>query len=101
MENNQIIDVFKAEIMIVDDTLESLTLLSEIFVSEGYLIRSSNSGEQALLSIAKKQPDIILLDIKSSTLDGFELLRRLKSDEKMKDTPVLFISDSDGAKDKI
>ena len=65
--------VNKAELMIVDDTMENLTLLNEIFKAEGYLVRSANSGELALLSIAKKPPDIILLDIKMPSLDGFEI----------------------------
>lgn len=94
-------DVYKADLMIVDDTMENLTLLNEMFKSEGYTVRSSNSGELALLSIAKKLPDIILLDIKMPSLDGFEMCKMLKADYKTKDIPIIFISALDETEDKI
>lgn len=101
MRNEPSRDVYIAEIMIIDDTTENLTLLDEIFKSEGYLVRASNSGELALLSIEKKLPDIILLDIKMPTLDGFEVCKRLKAAEKTKRIPIIFISALDETDDKM
>lgn len=89
------------EVMIVDDLIENLNLLSELLLSEFYKVRPSNSGELALLSIAKKQPDIILLDIKMPVLDGFEVCRRLKKDEVTKNIPIIFISALDDAEEKL
>ena len=101
MGNDLLRDVYKAEIMIVDDTIENLTLLNELFKSEGFRVRSSNSGELALLSIAKKAPDLILLDIKMPQLDGFEVCKRLKADEKTKNIPIIFITALDETQDRI
>jgi len=94
-------DVYTAELMIIYDKTENFTLLNEIFLSEGYMVRSSNSGKRALLSIAAKLPDIILIDTKMLSIDGFEICKRLKSDEKTKDIPIIFISSLDETKDNI
>lgn len=94
-------DVYTAELMIVYESTENFVLLNEIFMSEGYVVRSSRSGKPALLSIAQKLPDIILLDIKTPSLDGFDICKRLKADEKTKDIPIIFISVLNETKDKI
>lgn len=101
MGNEQSNDIYKAEIMIVEDITENASLLNHIFKSEGYMVRSSGSGEPALLSIAKRLPEIILLDIETPSFDGFELCKRLKSDEKTKNIPIVFISAPDKEEDKI
>lgn len=93
--------VYTGELMIVYDKKEDKILLNEMFMSEGYLVRFSNNGKRALVSIAVKQPDIILLDIKRPSLDGFEICKRLKSDEKTKNIPIIFISALDETKDRI
>jgi diguanylate cyclase (GGDEF)-like protein/PAS domain S-box-containing protein len=101
MRYKQSKDVYTAELMIIYDKKEIFRLLNEIFVSEGYLVRSSNSGKRALLSIAAKLPDIILLDTKMPSIYGFEICKLLKSDEKTKDIPIIFISALDETKDNI
>lgn len=79
-------------ILIVDDTPESLALLTEILNSEGYLVRPADSGELALASIVARQPDLILLDIRMPEIDGFEVCRQLMASEKTRDIPIIFIS---------
>ncbi len=81
-------------IVIVDDTVEYLKLLSDILTNEGYLVRSFNSGELALHSIKENQPSLILLDSAMPVMDGYEVCRQLKADENTCDIPVIFISES-------
>ncbi len=90
-----------AEILVVDDTTENLKLLSPILSENGYNVRLSPSGDLALRSVAVKLPDIILLDIRMPEMDGFELCEKLKSDEKSKDIPVIFVSAMDDVRDKV
>ena len=80
------------EIMAVDDTPANLKLLMSILSAEGYKIRPASNGEQALSSIAKRQPELILLDINMPGIDGYEVCRRLKNDPITRDIPVIFIS---------
>ena len=76
-------------ILAVDDTLASLKLLAAILSAEGYQVRTADSGELALASVADSLPELILLDIRMPGRDGFEVLRRLKAQERSRNIPVI------------
>ncbi|RJR26003.1 MAG: response regulator [Desulfobacteraceae bacterium] len=82
----------KATIMVVDDTPSDLKLLEEMLECKGYRVLSFPMGNMALKAAAKNPPDLILLDIMMPDMDGFEVCRRLKADESLREIPVLFIS---------
>jgi DNA-binding response OmpR family regulator len=91
----------KATIMLVDDTPENLNFLAQLLTGHGYKIVEFPNGEMALRAIAKNPPDLILLDILMPEMDGFEVCRRLKLIEKLRDIPVLFISALDDTANKV
>ncbi len=78
--------------MIVDDTPENLKLLDQMLRKEGYSVQTFLGGEVALEAAAEDPPDMILLDIKMPGMDGFEVCRRLKVSETLRDIPVLVVS---------
>ena len=80
------------EVMVIDDNPASLNLLTEILKAHGYRVRQASSGVLALQSVAEEMPDMILLDVKMPDMDGYEVCRRLKSDERARKIPVIFIS---------
>jgi two-component system, sensor histidine kinase and response regulator len=80
------------KILIIDDTPINLKLLGDILEDEGYVVRPVTSGKQALNVSEREKPDLILLDIMMPDMDGFEVCRRLKENQKLKDIPVIFIS---------
>lgn len=80
------------EILIADDTLNDLKLLSEFLSDNNYGVRSVTNGTLALASVRKAQPDLILLDITMPDLSGYEVCRQLKQDPKTEEIPVIFIS---------
>jgi DNA-binding NtrC family response regulator len=82
----------REEILVVDDTPASLRLLTELLSGHGYRVRPAEDGALALESVAAKTPDLILLDVSMPGLDGYEVCRRLKADEKSSRIPVIFIS---------
>jgi diguanylate cyclase (GGDEF)-like protein/PAS domain S-box-containing protein len=81
-----------AEILIADDTLESLRLLSQALAQAGYDIRSVSSGTLALNSVRAAHPDLILLDITMPDISGFEICQQLKADPRTRSIPIIFIS---------
>ena len=89
-----------ANILIVDDILANRRLLSSILTSKGYTISDALDGETALKKAREQQPDLILLDIRMPVMDGYEVCRRLKADEKTRNIPVVFVSALDSQADK-
>ncbi len=80
------------DILIVDDSTSDLKLLSSILNNSGFNIRAANSSELAFRSIGAKLPDLIILDIKMPGIDGFEVCKRIKSNYKTSNIPIIFIS---------
>ncbi|HEY9597603.1 MAG TPA: response regulator [Cyanophyceae cyanobacterium] len=82
----------KEEILVVDDTSANLKLVSDFLGASGFEVRIAKSGSQALKLLERASPDLILLDIMMPEMDGFEICRRLKSWEKTKGIPVIFMT---------
>lgn len=91
----------QAQILIVDDTQANLMLLNEMLTNHGYRVRPASNGRLALRSVAASPPDLILLDVRMPDMDGYEVCRRLKSDEISRGIPVIFISALDSVADKV
>jgi len=89
------------KILVVDDTPDTLTLLSEILTNAGYSVLLAQNGVEALQCIEKEMPSLILLDIMMPEMDGFEVCRQIKASEKFGNIPVIFISALDDNKSKI
>lgn len=91
----------KGNILVVDDKLDNLQLLSALLTKNGYEVRPAMSGMMALLSVQTISPDVILLDVMMPAMDGYEVCRRLKEDERTRDIPVIFISALEEAVDRV
>jgi len=81
-----------ADILVVDDTPENLTILMDMLRDTGYHVRPVSSGPMALQAATAKPPDLILLDIQMPGMDGYEVCRILKRDPGLASIPVLFLS---------
>lgn len=91
----------KGNILIVDDEPAALKLLKDILTADGHVIRLFNNGELALRSVMVEVPELILLDIRMPGMNGFEVCRRLKEDQRLKEIPVIFISAASDMEDKV
>ena len=88
-------------ILIVDDTIENLQVLGEMLKGKGYKVRPAPSGKLALAAAESAPLDLILLDIMMPEMDGYEVCRRLKSNERLAKIPVIFLSALQETKDKV
>ncbi|MDY6783247.1 MAG: response regulator [Cyanobacteriota bacterium] len=94
-------DSYKGNILVIDDTPANLRLLVNLLSNQGYKVRALPSGKLALEGIQIAPPDLILLDILMPDMDGYEVCERLKANESVKDTPVIFISAINDVIDKV
>ena len=79
-------------LLIVDDNILNLQLTAGILKEEGYLISLAQDGNSALVQLETIVPDLFLLDIMMPGMDGLELCRTIKSNEKFRDIPVIFLT---------
>jgi PAS domain S-box-containing protein len=91
----------QGNILVVDDNRADLRLLVGILAERGHIVRPTLDGASALTGAQAEPPDMILLDVNMPHIDGYEVCRRLKSDDRTGDIPVIFISASDEIFDKV
>ncbi|MFC1494556.1 two-component system response regulator [Thermodesulfobacteriota bacterium] len=88
MDSSQI----KQKILIVDDTPENIQILMSLLKDE-YAIVAAINGQKALqMAVVNPVPDLILLDIMMPGLDGYQVIEKLKEDDKTKNIPVIFVT---------
>ncbi len=81
-----------SSILIVEDTSEQRDLVSMYLEMNGYHVEVANDGLQGLAQARKLKPDLILLDLGMPKMDGYQMIAELRSDEKLKEVPVVVIS---------
>jgi len=91
----------KYNILIVDDIPANLQFLNLLLAKRGYQARPAINGRVALKIAQKTLPDLILLDIQMPGMDGYEVCKRLKADDKTGEIPVIFISALSEVLDKV
>lgn len=79
-------------VLVVDDTPESLGLLTDMLDDAGYTVLIATDGESALRLVDQITPDLVLLDAVMPGLDGFETCRRMKRNGAMSQIPVIFMT---------
>lgn len=88
-------------VLIVDDHPKNVKLLEAHLAQSGYETVLAYDGEQALRLVAEVAPDLILLDAMMPKLDGFEVCRRVKSDEATRLIPIIMVTALDQMEDKL
>lgn len=81
-----------SRILVADDDVAVLESVTWLLQENGYEVVPANGGAACLEQIEKRAPDLLLLDILMPDADGFQLLERIKSDERWYDLPVLMLS---------
>lgn len=81
-----------ALILVVDDEAQNRRLLEALLKPEGYRTIGAASGEEALASIAREPPDLILLDVMMPGIDGYEVAARLKAASATSQIPIIMVT---------
>ena len=91
----------KSKLLIVDDNDPYLLTMQEV-LGETYEVQTAADGKTALELVASTfLPDLILLDVKMPEIDGYEVCRQLKLDEKTRDIPVIFLTSLGANEDQV
>jgi class 3 adenylate cyclase len=90
-----------ARILVVDDVADNVEILRMRLSSLGYEVIVAEDGEQALASVRRELPDLVLLDIMMPKIDGLEVVRQLKADATLPFIPVILVTAKAGPKDVV
>ena len=91
----------KGNILVVDDTVNNVRVLSKMLELKGFKVFKALSGQMALTACDRNELDLILLDIMMPEMDGYEVCRCLKASEKTCNIPVIFLSALSDVEDKV
>jgi len=91
----------KPRVLVVDDDEQNRTLLAEKLLLDGYDVERASNGAEALAKVDAASPDLILLDVMMPVMDGYEALRRLKSNEATRYIPVIILTGRGEIDDKV
>jgi len=79
-------------ILVADDDRDVVTFVSTVLEKSGYKVISAKNGEEALEKIKANRPDLVILDVLMPKQSGIRLYRELKTDQSLKDIPVVILS---------
>ena len=85
-------NIASREILIVEDSLTQSLKLENVLQRHGYNVTAARNGSEALASLRARAPDIVISDINMPEMDGYELCRRIKDDEQMRELPVILLT---------
>ena len=79
-------------ILVVDDEISIVDLLSMVLEGAGYQVTKAYNGQEALDCLASARPDVVISDVMMPVLDGRELCRRMQADPRSRSIPVVLMS---------
>jgi len=89
------------KILVVDDTPQNVKLLGDLLRAKGYEVTTAASGEQALESIARQPPDLVLLDIMMPGISGYEVCRKIRENPATALLPVVLATSLDPNQERV
>jgi CheY-like chemotaxis protein len=90
-----------SKVMIVDDAQADLEMMASILTTAGHAVVAYADGDEIEDRLVTERPDVLLLDIVMPKRNGYELLRRLKKDERTRGTPVVLVTCRDQDSDRL
>jgi PleD family two-component response regulator len=91
----------KPKILIVEDDVDVAEMLNAYFRVQGYEVFTVNWGEDGVRSCQTVHPDLVILDIRLPDIDGYEVARRLRSDRRTAEIPIIFLTEKRDRSDRL
>jgi DNA-binding response OmpR family regulator len=90
----------RLKVTIVDDDRDTRDLLALALEAEGFEVTAAANGLRLIASLQLRRPDVILMDVNMSWIDGFELCKAVKKNDHFRDIPIIFISGRGESEDR-
>jgi CheY-like chemotaxis protein len=90
-----------SHILIVEDNLDIADMLSAYLRVQGYSVTTANWGEDGVKSCQSHRPNLVILDINLPDIDGFEVARKIRTNQPTQDIPIIFLTEKSGRVDRL
>lgn len=91
----------KKKVLCIEDEEEMIDLIKLILERKGFEVLGAVGGKEGLEVIRREMPDLILLDLMMPEVDGWEVFRQMRADERLKDIPVIVVTAKAQSIDKV
>jgi two-component system chemotaxis sensor kinase CheA len=91
---------WQAHILVVDDSITTRTLEKNILEAAGFYVRTASNGVEALIQLRTEEFDLVVADMEMPEMNGLELIRIIKKDNQLAETPVIIVTSLDTVEDK-
>jgi two-component system, cell cycle response regulator DivK len=79
-------------ILVVEDQEDDRQIIRDVLAGTDYEITEAEDAEQALTAVAKERPDLILMEIQLPSMDGYEAMRRIRTDPALSSIPIIAVT---------
>jgi two-component system cell cycle response regulator DivK len=79
-------------ILVVEDQVDNRQILRDLLGNAGYELTEAENGEEAIVVVARRRPDLILMDIQLPIMDGYEATRRIRTNPDLKSVPIIAVT---------
>jgi len=79
-------------ILVVEDQADNRQIIRDMLAGTDYAITEAEDGEQALAAVAKERPDLILMEIQLPSMDGYEAMRRIRTNPALLSIPIIAVT---------
>ena len=86
-------------VLVVDDEPRNLQLVASVLKQQNYRLLLTDNPADVVDVCVEKQPDLVLLDVKMPVINGYEVARKLKSEERTRQTPIIFLTAANSGED--
>ena len=79
-------------ILVVEDQEDNRQILRDLLGNAGYELTEAENGEEAIAAVAKRRPDLILMDIQLPVMDGYTATRRIRTNPDLRSVPIIAVT---------
>jgi two-component system cell cycle response regulator DivK len=79
-------------ILVVEDQEDNRQILRDLLGNAGFELTEAENGEEAIAAVARRRPDLILMDIQLPLMDGYEATRRIRTNPDLKSVPIIAVT---------
>jgi two-component system, cell cycle response regulator DivK len=79
-------------ILVVEDQVDNRQILRDLLGNAGYELTEAENGEEAIAAVARRRPDLILMDIQLPIMDGYEATRRIRTNPDLESVPIIAVT---------